>query len=284
MTGTETAGLPSEAFFTPGSSSFTEFLAAHRPGLLPTTPRLPGGVRTAPDSFPHGTTVLALTYGDGVLIAGDRRATMGNLIAQRDLEKVHPADDYTAVAFAGTVGLAVDMVRLYQVELTHFEKIEGTAMTLAGKATRLAAMIRQNLAQAMQGLAVVPLLAGYDLTAPDGGRGRIFAFDPAGGLYEKYDFYAEGSGSPYARGALKKLYRPGLTRREAVLAALQALYDAADDDSATGGPDLNRRIFPVVSVITADGFARLPEEETEELSREMILRREDRPDGPHAAP
>jgi proteasome beta subunit len=284
MAGTETAGLPSEAFFTPGSSSFTEFLAAHRPGLLPTTPRLPGGVRTAPDSFPHGTTVLALTYGDGVLIAGDRRATMGNLIAQRDLEKVHPADDYTAVAFAGTVGLAVDMVRLYQVELTHFEKIEGTPMTLAGKATRLAAMIRQNLAQAMQGLAVVPLLAGYDLTAPDGGRGRIFGFDPAGGLYEKYDFYAEGSGSPYARGALKKLYRPGLTRREAVLAALQALYDAADDDSATGGPDLNRRIFPVVSVITADGFARLPEEETEELSREMILRREDRPDGPHAAP
>ncbi|WEO93739.1 proteasome subunit beta [Streptomyces sp. FXJ1.172] len=284
MAGNDTAGLPSEAFFTPGTSSFTEFLAAHRPGLLPTRPRLPEGVRTAPDSFPHGTTVLALTYGDGVLIAGDRRATMGNLIAQRDLEKVHPADDYTAVAFAGTVGLAVDMVRLYQVELTHFEKIEGTPMTLAGKATRLAAMIRQNLAQAMQGLAVVPLLAGYDVGGPDGGRGRIFGFDPAGGLYEKSDFYAEGSGSPYARGALKKLYRPGLTRREAVLAALQALYDAAEDDSATGGPDLNRRIFPVVALITEDGFERLPEAETEELTREMILRRTDRPDGPHAAP
>ncbi|MFI2205037.1 proteasome subunit beta [Streptomyces sp. NPDC020192] len=284
MPGNDTAGLPDEAFFTPGSSSFTEFLAAHRPEMLPTMPPLPGGVRMAPDSFPHGTTVLALTYGDGVLIAGDRRATMGNLIAQRDLEKVHPADDYTAVAFAGTVGLAVDMVRLYQVELTHFEKVEGIPMTLAGKATRLAAMIRQNLAQAMQGLAVVPLLAGYDLTAAEGRRGRIFGFDPAGGLYEKYDFYAEGSGSPYARGALKKLYRPGQTRREAVLAALQALYDAADDDSATGGPDLNRRIFPVVSVITEDGFERLAETETEELSREMILRRGDRPDGPHAAP
>jgi proteasome beta subunit len=197
---------------------------------------------------------------------------------------VHPADDHTAVAFAGTVGLAVDMVRLYQVELTHFEKIEGTPMTLAGKATRLAAMIRQNLAQAMQGLAVVPLLAGYDPTAPDGGRGRIFGFDAAGGLYEKYDFYAEGSGSPYARGALKKLYRPGLTRREAVLAALQALYDAADDDSATGGPDLNRRIFPVISVITEDGFERLPQEETENLSREMVEQRTARPDGPHATP
>ncbi|GHE06141.1 proteasome subunit beta [Streptomyces alanosinicus] len=284
MPGQETAGLPSEAFFTPGTSSFTEFLAAHRPGLLPTAPALPDGVRVAADRFPHGTTVLALVYGDGVLIAGDRRATMGHLIAQRDLEKVHPADDHTAVAFAGTVGLAVDMVRLYQVELTHFEKIEGIPMTLAGKATRLAAMIRQNLAQAMQGLAVVPLLAGYDVTAPDGGRGRIFGFDPAGGLYEKSDFYAEGSGSPYARGALKKLYRPGLTRREAALAALQALYDAADDDSATGGPDLTRRIFPVVSVITEDGFERLSETETEELSREMILWRGERPDGPHATP
>jgi proteasome beta subunit len=284
MSGNDTAGLPGEAFFTPGTSSFTEFLAAHRPGLLPTAPVLPAGVRTTPDRFPHGTTVLALTYRDGVLIAGDRRATMGNLIAQRDLEKVHPADDYTAVAFAGTVGLAVDMVRLYQVELTHFEKIEGTPMTLAGKATRLAAMIRQNLAQALQGLAVVPLLAGYDPAAPDGGRGRIFGFDAAGGLYEKYDFYSEGSGSPYARGALKKLYRPGLTRREAVLAALQALYDAADDDSATGGPDLNRRIFPVVSVITEDGFERLPQEETQDLSREMIEQRTARPDGPHATP
>ncbi|MGW3210339.1 proteasome subunit beta [Streptomyces sp. NPDC001135] len=284
MSGSDTAGLPSEAFFTPGTSSFTEFLAAHRPGLLPTARSLPEGLRMAPDRFPHGTTVLALTYRDGVLIAGDRRATMGNLIAQRDLEKVHPADDFTAVAFAGTVGLAVDMVRLYQTELTHFEKIEGTPMTLAGKATRLAAMIRQNLAQALQGLAVVPLLAGYDLTAPEGGRGRIFGFDAAGGLYEKQDFYAEGSGSPYARGALKKLYRPGFTRREAALAALQALYDAADDDSATGGPDLNRRIFPVVCVITADGFERLPEPETEELSRETVDQRATRPDGPHAVP
>ncbi|WP_381558836.1 proteasome subunit beta [Streptomyces eurythermus] len=282
MPGNHHAGLPDEAFFTPGTSSFTEFLAAHRPGLLPTAPALPAGVRAAPGRFPHGTTVLALTYRDGVLIAGDRRATMGNLIAQRDLEKVHPADEHTAVAFAGTVGLALDMVRLYQVELTHFEKVEGVPMTLAAKATRLAAMIRQNLAQAMRGLAVVPLLVGYDLTAPDGGRGRIFAFDPAGGLYEKLHFHAEGSGSPYARGALKKLYRPGLTRREAALAALQALYDAADDDSATGGPDLHRRIFPVVSVITEDGYERLPTPETEELARDMVRQRAARPDGPPA--
>ncbi|NUS10522.1 MAG: proteasome subunit beta [Streptomyces sp.] len=273
-----------EEFFTPGTSSFTEFLTAHRPALLPTRRPFPDGVRAAPDRFPHGTTVLALAYRDGVLIAGDRRATMGNLIAQRDLEKVHPADDYTAVAFAGTVGLALDMVKLYQVELTHFEKIEGIPMTLNAKARRLAGMIRQNLGQAMQGLAVVPLLTGYDDTAPEGERGRIFSFDVAGGLYEKRDFHAEGSGSPYARGALKKLFHRGMSRRDAALAALQALYDAADDDSATGGPDINRRIFPIVSVITGDGFERLPEQETEELSREMVEQRRTRPDGPHATP
>jgi proteasome beta subunit len=207
---------------------------------------------------------------------------MGNLIAQRDLEKVHPADDHCAVAFAGTVGLAVDMVKLYQVELAHFEKIEGIPMTLAAKASRLATMIRNNLGQAMQGLAVVPLLVGYDPAAPEGARGRIFSFDVVGGRYEKFGFHAEGSGSPYARGALKKLYRPDMSRREAALAALHALYDAADDDSATGGPDLTRRIYPIVSVITQDGFERLAEGETEELSREMVEQRHTRPDGPNA--
>ncbi|SNX65793.1 proteasome endopeptidase complex beta subunit [Streptomyces sp. TLI_55] len=284
MTASDQGGRLGEEFFTPGTSSFTEFLTAHRPDLLPTRKPFPDHVRAAPDRFPHGTTVLALAYRDGVLIAGDRRATMGNLIAQRDLEKVHPADDYTAVAFAGTVGLALDMVKLYQVELKHFEKIEGIPMTLNAKARRLAGMIRQNLGQAMQGLAVVPLLTGYDDAAPEGERGRIFSFDVAGGLYEKQDFHAEGSGSPYARGALKKLFRRGMSRREAALAALQALYDAADDDSATGGPDISRRIFPILSVITEDGFERLAEPVTEELSREMVEQRRARPDGPSATP
>jgi proteasome beta subunit len=192
----EHGGGPGEEFFTAGSSSFTGFPATHRPGLLGTRRLLPDGVRA--EGIPHGTTVLALTYGDGVLIAGDRRATMGNLIAQRDLEKVHPADDHTAVAFAGSVGLALDLVKLYQIELSHFGKIQGIHMTLAAKATRLATMIRGNLGQAMRGLAVVPLLAGYDPAAPQDGRGRIFGFDVAGGRYEKSGFHAEGSGSPYA--------------------------------------------------------------------------------------
>ncbi|PTM84350.1 MULTISPECIES: proteasome subunit beta [unclassified Streptomyces] len=284
MTERETDGRLGDEFFTPGTSSFTEFLAAHRPELLPTRRPFPDGVRAEEGQFPHGTTVLALTYRDGVMIAGDRRATMGSLIAQRDLEKVHPADDHTAVAFAGSVGLALDMVKLYQVELKHFEKIEGIPMTLNAKARRLAGMIRQNLGQAMQGLAVVPLLTGYDASRPDGEQGRIFSFDVVGGLYEKDGFHAEGSGSPYARGALKKLFHTGMDRREAALTALQALYDAADDDSATGGPDINRRIFPIVSVITEEGFERLSEPETEELTRQMVQQRRSSPDGPTAAP
>ncbi|MGQ4386932.1 proteasome subunit beta [Streptomyces sp. SAS_270] len=284
MARSENDGRLGEEFFTPGTSSFTGFLSAHRPELLNTRPQLPDGVHSPADAFPHGTTVLALSYRDGVMIAGDRRATMGNLIAQRDLEKVHPTDDYTAVAFAGTVGVALDMVKLYQVELTHFEKIEGIPMTLNAKANRLAGMIRENLGQAMQGLVVVPLLVGYDVTAPKGENGRIFSFDVTGGPYEKPDFHAEGSGSPYARGALKKLFRKGMSRRDAALAALQALYDAADDDSATGGPDISRRIFPIVSVITEKGFERLPDAEAEELSREMVEQRRHQPDGPTAAP
>ncbi|CAM5508393.1 Proteasome subunit beta OS=Streptomyces alboniger OX=132473 GN=prcB PE=3 SV=1 [Streptomyces alboniger] len=283
MTSRESSGRSGANLFATGSSSFIEFLQTHRPELLGTEGLLPDGVRAAPDQVPHGTTVLALTYRDGVMIAGDRRATMGNLISQRDLEKVHPADDYTALAFAGTVGLALDLVKLYQVELTHFEKIEGIPMTLSAKATRLGHLVRQNLGQAMQGLAVVPLLVGYDPSAPEGERGRIFGFDVTGGVYEKTDFYAEGSGSPYARGALKKLYRRGMSRHEAALAALQALYDAADDDSATGGPDLSRRIFPIISVITDDGFERFVEEETEGLAREMVEQRHNQPNGPVAA-
>lgn len=269
-------------FFTPGSSSFTNFLAAHRPELLSLGRLLPEGVHAGEDQVPHGTTILALTYRDGVMIAGDRRATMGNLIAQRDLEKVHPADDYSAVAFAGSVGFAIDLVKLYQVELTHFEKIEGVPMTIKAKATRLATMVRQNLPQAMQGMAVVPLLVGYDPQAPEGRNGRIFSFDVTGGPYEKQGYHAEGSGSPFARGALKKLYRPDMDRRQAALAALQALYDAADDDSATGGPDVSRGIFPIVSVITEDGFERLDEAETEALSIEMVEQRRNQPDGPTA--
>ncbi len=213
-------------------------------------------------------------------MAGDRRATMGNIIAQRDIEKVFPADEYSCVGIAGTAGIAVEMVRLFATELEHYEKIEGTTLSMDGKANRLAALIRANLGLAMQGLAVVPLFAGFDLSTD---QGRIFSYDVTGGRYEETAFHSVGSGSLFARGALKKLYRENLTENECVTAVVQALYDAADDDSATGGPDVTRRIFPVVQVMTADGGRRLADSEVATIADRVIAGRMQRPDGPNAA-
>lgn len=270
-----TGRLPA-AFLTPGSSSFMDFLGAHSPEMLPGNRRLPEGVVEAP----HGTTIVAATFPGGVVLAGDRRATMGNMIAQRDIEKVFPADEYSAVGIAGTAGLAVEMVKLFQLELEHFEKVEGATLSLEGKANRLSTMIRSNLGMAMQGLAVVPLFAGYDEAKE---KGRIFSYDVTGGRSEEHGYAATGSGSIFARGSMKKLFRPDLTEEQATTLVVQALYDAADDDSATGGPDLYRHIYPIVTVITDEGFRRLTDEESQELARSVTNRRLEQPDGPRAA-
>ena len=274
-----TGRLPA-AFLTPGSSSFVDFLAQHQPELLPANraralPPVKGAIEA-----PHGTTVLAVTYPGGVVLAGDRRATMGNLIAQRDVEKVFPADEFSAVAIAGTAGLAVEMIKLFQLELEHFEKVEGTTLSLEGKANRLSTMIRSNLGMAMQGLAVVPLFAGWDV---DREKGRIFSYDVTGGRSEETGFAATGSGSLFAKGALKKLYREDLTEQDATTVVVQALYDAADDDSATGGPDMARRIYPLITVIDANGFRRLTDEESSEIARSVLDGRLELPDGPRAS-
>jgi len=222
---------------------------------------------------------VAATFPGGVVMAGDRRATMGNIIAQRDIEKVFPADEYSVVGIAGSAGIAVEIVRLFQVELEHYEKIEGSVLSLDGKANRLATLIRSNLGMAMQGLAVVPLFAGYDM---DAGQGRIFSYDVTGGRYEETAFFSVGSGSLFAKGSLKKLYRDDLDETECATVVVQALYDAADDDSATGGPDLTRRIFPVVRVISAEGGRRLGDDVVAEIADRMIAARMIRPDGPSA--
>jgi proteasome beta subunit len=253
--GSPTPGQLPAAFRAPGSSSFTDFLRDHAGHLLPGRRTLPPG--TVPD-VPHATTIVALTFDGGVVMAGDRRATMGNLIAHREIEKVYPADEYSCVGIAGTAGIAVELVRLFQVELEHYEKIEGALLSLDGKANRLSTMIRGNLGLAMQGLAVVPLFAGFDIART---RGRIFSYDVTGGRYEERDFHSVGSGSLFARGSLKKRWRPGLTGAEAVGVAVEALTDAADDDSATGGPDDARRIYPVVARVTAEGYQRVSDDE-----------------------
>ncbi|MFG3128286.1 proteasome subunit beta [Streptomyces tendae] len=275
---TRSTGRLPAAFLTPGSSSFMDFLGEHQPEMLPGNRQLPPvqGVIEAP----HGTTIVAVTFPGGVVLAGDRRATMGNMIAQRDIEKVFPADEYSAVGIAGTAGLAVEMVKLFQLELEHFEKVEGAQLSLEGKANRLSTMIRSNLGMAMQGLAVVPLFAGYDV---DRGRGRIFSYDVTGGRSEERNYATTGSGSVFARGAMKKLFRDDLTEEQATTLVVQALYDAADDDSATGGPDVARRIYPIITVITEDGFRRLGEDEAAELAASVLQARLEQPDGPRAA-
>ncbi|GAA1893646.1 proteasome subunit beta [Asanoa iriomotensis] len=277
--GFDPSGRLPGAFTSAGTSSFTQFLSQVAPELLPGRRPLPPGV--SGDVAPHATTIVAITAAGGVVMAGDRRATMGNLIASRDIEKVHPADEYSLVGIAGTAGVGIELMRLFQVELEHYEKIEGAMLSLDGKANRLAAMIRGNLGAALQGLAVVPLFAGYDLSASDPARaGRIFSYDVTGGPYEERAGYdAIGSGSLFANAALKKRFRAGLSIEDASRLAVEALYDAADDDTATGGPDMARRIFPVVMTATAEGTHRLTDEETAAIANAVVSGRLENPGG-----
>jgi proteasome beta subunit len=274
---------PPAGFMNRQGSSFADFLASYSPDLLPSPASLSGGAPTGDGQvlrdLPHATTIVAATCEHGVVLAGDRRATSGSMIAKRDVDKVFRSDEYSAIGYSGTGSMGIEFVRAFQVELEHYEKMEGRSLSLEGKANRLAWMIRGNLAAAMQGFIVVPLFVGYD---EDADRGRIFSYDPLGGPYEEHRFYSIGSGSVFARGSLKKLYVDDMPVRDAVLACVQALYDAADDDSATGGPDLTRRIFPVIATVTADGFRRLSDAESEDYAEQVVQGRMSEPDGPTA--
>ena len=267
-------GLPA-AFLSEGGSSFTDFLGRAQPDLLPGRRPLPPGV-TGGNEIPHGTTIVAATFNGGVIIGGDRRATMGNLVAQRDIEKVYAADAHSAIGIAGAAGIALDMVRLFQIELEHYEKIEGATLSLDGKANRLSAMLKGNLAIALQGLAVLPLYIGYDEDAEADRAGRIFSFDVTGGCYEEQLFHAIGSGSMFAKSALKKLWSRDLDENGVVRVLVESLYDAADDDTATGGPDLTRGLFPICLVVTADGVRRVGDGEIEQICDEILAARTER--------
>lgn len=249
------------------TSSFAELLAARTRGR----PLLP-----ALADAPHGTTIVVCTFAGGFAMAGDRRAVWGSQIAKHDIEKVFPADDSSVVGVAGTAGIAVALVRLFQVELEHYEKIEGTALSFDGKANRLGGLIHANLGGALEGLAALPVLAGWD------GAGRLVSYDVVGGHYEEHGFHAVGSGAASARGSLKKLHRHDLDEQGAVTALVQALVDAGDDDSATAGPDVVRRIYPLVYTGGAGGVRRWGDAELEPLVARVVDARRRRPDGPEA--
>ena len=259
-------------FFPPGNDpgpSFADLL--QRMGQQP----LPDPGVTVPVA--HATTCVAFRYADGVIMAGDRRATAGNLISHRAMEKVFPADRHSGIAIAGAAGPAMEMVKLFQLQLEHYEKVEGGELSLDGKANQLSQMVRSNLPAAMQGLVVVPIFAGYDTRR---GAGRLFTYDVTGGRYEERDHSATGSGSLHAGTVIKVAYRDGLTRDEAIDLCLRALFEAADEDSATGGPDLMRGIWPVVATITAEGFDRVSDDELSGRFRSILDALAANPGGP----
>ncbi|GAB2631483.1 proteasome subunit beta [Nocardia goodfellowii] len=263
-------------------SSFIEHLRQHAPELLPGNRFAAIDGATAMNSSatqdlaPHGTTIVAVSYRGGVLIAGDRRATQGNLLASRDIEKVHITDSYSAAGIAGTAGLAIEMLRLFAVELEHYEKIEGVSLTFDGKANKLSKMVRDNLPAAMQGLAVVPVLVGYDEHTVDPDRkGRIITYDVVGGRSEeRFGYAAVGSGSMFAKSSLKKLYAKGIDEERGLRIAIESLFDAADDDTATGGPDLVRGIFPTAVLINEEGADEVSEERLAAITRAIVADRE----------
>jgi len=252
------------------------FASGHDPGpsfvdlLRHVAPDAPGGGHdTRPESFPvtHATTVVAIRSAAGVVMAGDRRATAGHAIANRRIEKVFAADEHSGVAIAGAAGPAVEMVRLFQVQLRHYEKVEGVQLSLEGKANQLAQMVRANLPAAMQGFVVIPLFAGYDHRRQ---RGRVFSYDATGGKYEEADYQTNGSGGVHARNWIKAGWHEGIAPDDAVALAIKALFAAADEDAATGGPDLVRGIYPMVATIDADGFQLLDDTDVAARCQDLL--------------
>ncbi len=237
--------------FTDPGASFIDYLRIAQPDLLPNMLHYQHQSSLDTGGLPHATTVVSLRFADGVVMAGDRRATAGMSIAHRKMDKVLPADSHSGIAIAGTAGIAMDLVSLFQVQLEHYEKMAGMPLSFEGKANQLSFMIRNNLPMAMQGLLVVPLFAGYDLAHE---TGRVYSYDATGGRYEELDYTATGSGSVHARNWIKASYKDDLTRDDAINIAIRSLFAAADEDAGTGGPDLVRKIFPTVAVIDVNGF------------------------------
>ncbi|MGA0217251.1 MAG: proteasome subunit beta [Ilumatobacteraceae bacterium] len=249
--------------FTPGDDPGADFpMLLQRSGYGPVN--LPAGSTI---ESPHATTCVAVRYDNGVVMAGDRRATSGHLISHRTMEKVVQADHHSGVAIAGAAGPAVDMIRLFQVQLEYYEKVQGSALSLEGKANQLASMVRANVPAAMQGMGVVPIFAGYDIRRS---VGRLWAYDMLGGRYEERDHVATGSGSLHASTVIKVGYRSNLTRDDAVELVARSLWEAADADSATGGPDMVRGIFPVVATIDSDGWMLVADDELADRYRTII--------------
>ncbi|GFP19310.1 proteasome beta subunit [Candidatus Hakubella thermalkaliphila] len=265
-------GVSRDSFSDMGSmgSNFYDLLRSKCPHLLPDFSGVvaEGGVLS--EKIPRGTTILALKYKDGVIMAGDRMATEGYQVSHRHIEKIYRTDDFSAIAISGAAGPSIEMARLFQTEMEHYEKVEGEGLSLEGKANKLAQMIRQNLSAAIQGLVVIPIFAGYE---EQKGEGRIFKYDLTGGRYEESEYHATGSGGKDARNTIKKLYRKDMERSEGVRVVLEALLDAAEEDVGTAGPDPVKGIYPSMKTITRERIKDVPEEEIKSIYEALIERR-----------
>ncbi|HXN05997.1 MAG TPA: proteasome subunit beta [Nitrospiria bacterium] len=254
-------------------SSFFQFLSRNYPQLLSRSEAFPEHGGGPSPTFPHGTTILALKCERGVVIAGDRRATEGHQIADRTMKKIFKTDESSAVGISGAAGPCMELVKLFKTEIEHYEKLEGAALSLEGKANKLGEMVRANLAMAFQGLVVIPIFAGYDYKKDEG---RIFKYDITGGRYEEAEYYSTGSGGKDAKNTIKKLYRKGLPEEEAMKIAVEALYDAAEEDSATGGPDLIRGIFPIVTLIRKNEMVEVTDDRVRGMAESIVESKRER--------
>lgn len=247
-------------------SSFSDLLTERFPFLLSKW----DGLQWAPEEMtplPMGTTVLALKYGAGVVVVGDRQATEGTLISARRIEKVFKADEHSAIAIAGVAGPCLDLARLFQTELQHYEKLEGVELSTEGKANKLAQMVKMNFPMALQGLVVIPIFVGFDLKRAEG---KIYKYDVTGGRYEEAEYHATGSGGGHARATMKKQYRPNMDEDVAISTAIEALCDAAEEDIGTAGPDFIREIFPTVKTVTAQGIVDVEEDRVQAVCQRLV--------------
>jgi proteasome beta subunit len=259
-----------------GASDFLEILKRKRPELfaMPSVETLPAGAlnalqRVSPLDILEGTTILAAVYKEGVIMAGDRQAVAGFQVGERRIQKVYEVDTSSAIAIAGVAGPSVEIAKIFQVQVEYYEKIEGSPLSLEGKANWLSGMVKSNLGMALQGLVVIPIFAGYD---PKRKQGKIFKYDVTGGRYDESDYYATGSGGKDAQATLKKLYSPDMSRDGILKVVTEALWDAADEDLGTGGPDFIREIFPTIKAIGRTGISDIPDSEVKELYTELLER------------
>lgn len=230
----------------------------------------------AGDDIPRATTILAMKYRDGVLVAGDRRATAGNMVMYDRTDKVLELDRYCVMAIAGVPATAYEMVRVLEHSFKYYRRTQLQDLSFEGKLRAVSKLLKDNVAAALSGTgAVAPVFAGYD---HDSGAAKIYFYDILGAEFEGVEYAVSGSGSPTIRGILHYLNTWGerplreATEEQATMQALRLLTCAAEFDSATGGVNRDANLYPVVKVITRQGIEAVPDQRLKSLFESQVAR------------